>query len=561
MDAPRGGGGAPRDPVRRCVPIPAARPVANSYYVAAARTGLARMRTSPVLSPLMISVALVSNTDAFQLREFSTGSVRLPHHATDCRCRHPIINEYSTALAEGEHAPTESPQLIAADESPTPSLLTSAVLNVSYDGGHFHGWSASNGGAAADTKAEDALEYSSRPNGASFLPPIHGQRQNQPHMAGRKRRRGKRIPGLGTTHVRSVEGVIATALAKVYGDVDIKQIQIEGCSRTDKGVHGQSMVALFYCLTEEAARKVAEERQRQEGEADQQQQEKGVAIETETETVAGSRTNSNGIPGKRIPHPVSPTDDSSFQRLPFNGNVDKLMFVLNRMLPPDVRISNIAPTPAKSSDELPFHPTLDAREKTYRYTLSMGHVHDPMRWRHVWHVDTYGKGFDIEMASQCAALFVGRHDFAAFRGAFRGSERKRVQSDTVCNLSRCSMEQEVEDVVDCLGDSPLADVFVGGNSDEATENGLEPLSTYTVTVTGNRFLYKQVRFMVGSIVSVGLGNISLGYVRSALESGRREEEEGSAVGKGKQKILCAPSHGLCLTDVQFGHGIEFEWRV
>jgi tRNA U38,U39,U40 pseudouridine synthase TruA len=122
----------------------------------------------------------------------------------------------------------------------------------------------------------------------------------------------------------------------------------------------------------------------------------------------------------------------------------------------------------------------------------------------------------------------------------------------------------VDDVVDCIGDSPLADVLVGGNSDEATENGLEPLSTYTVTVTGNRFLYKQVRFMVGSIVSVGLGNISLGYVRSALESERWEEEVGSADGKGKQKmqkILCAPSHGLCLTDVQFGHGIEFEWRV
>ena len=537
---------------------------ANSYYVhvAAARTGLARMRTSPVLLPLMISVALVSNAYAFQLRELSTGSVRLPHHhATDCRYRHPIINEYSTALAEGEHAPTESPQLVDSGESPTPSLLTSAVLNVSYDGGHFHGWSASNDGAAADTKAEDALEYSSRPNGASFLMPIHGQRLNQPHMTGRKRRRGKRIPGLGTTQVRSVEGVIATALAKVYGDVDIKQIQIEGCSRTDKGVHGQSMVALFYCLTEEAARKVAEERERQKGEADQQQQEQGVAIETETETVARSKTNSNGIPGKRIPHPVSPTDDSSFQRLPFDGDVDKLMFVLNRMLPPDARISNIAPTPAKSSDELPFHPTLDAREKTYRYTLSMGHVHDPMRWRHVWHVDTYGKGFDIEMASQCAALFVGRHDFAAFRGAFRGSERKRVQSNTACILSRCSIEQEVDDVVDCLGDSPLADVCVGGNSDEATENGLEPLSTYTVTITGNRFLYKQVRFMVGNIVNVGLGNISLGFVRSALESGGWEEEEGSADGKGKQKILCAPSHGLCLTDVQFGHGIEFEWRV
>lgn len=184
-----------------------------------------------------------------------------------------------------------------------------------------------------------------------------------------------------------------------------------------------------------------------------------------------------------------------------------------------------------------------------------------MRWRHVWHVDTYGKRFDTEKARQCAALFEGRHDFAAFRGAFRGSERKRVQSDTICNLSRCCIEREMDDVVDCLGDSPLADVIVGGNNEEAAENGLEPLTTYTVTVTGDRFLYKQVRFLVGSIVSVGLGKSSLDVVKNALQNGTWEEEGPEFNGKGKNNVLCAPSHGLCLTDVQFDDGIDFDWVV
>ena len=249
--------------------------------------------------------------------------------------------------------------------------------------------------------------------------------------------------------MRSVEGVIAQSLAKVYGDVDIKRIQIEGCSRTDKGVHGQSMVALVYCLTEEAAQKAMEERQQQNDISIVSKESHGADADADRTTETRTRINTSGIPGKRLPHPASPTDDSSFQRLPFNGDIDKLMFVMNRMLPPDVRISNIAPTPTKSSDALPFHPTLDARGKTYRYTLSIGHVHDPMRWRHVWHVDTYGKRFDTEKARQCAALFEGRHDFAAFRGAFRGSERKRVQSDTICNLSRCCIEREMDDVGSC----------------------------------------------------------------------------------------------------------------
>ena len=540
------------------------------------------MNTSPASLLLSITVALASTVCAFQQGGFSSIGVASAPSYIDCRRP---THRYSTAVSTEDHREpaTESPSLEQDNGAvPTSTLLTSAVINVTYDGGHFHGWSASNDGAASASPAtnkvvdtddandadddgpnsEDSLEYSSRPNGASFLPPIHGQRQNQPHMAGRKRRRGKRIPGLGTTQVRSVEGVIAQALAKVYGDVDVKRIQIEGCSRTDKGVHGQSMVALFYCLTEEAAQKAVEERRQQQ---QQQQQNDAVSKENhdadadaDANSTTGTKINSNGIPGKRLPHPAFPTDDSSFQRLPFNGDIDKLMFVLNRMLPPDVRISNIAPTPTKSTDELPFHPTLDARGKTYRYTLSMGHVHDPMRWRHVWHVDTYGKKFDIEKARQCASLFEGRHDFAAFRGAFRGNERKRVQSDTICNLSRCCIEQEVDDVVDCLGDSPLADVVVGGNYEEATENGLEPLTTYTVTVTGDRFLYKQVRFLVGSIVSVGLGKTSLDVIRNALQNGIWAEESN---GKGKKDILCAPSHGLCLTDVQFDDGIAFDWVV
>eukprot|EP00957_Ditylum_brightwellii_P035139 2664644-Ditylum_brightwellii.AAC.1 len=118
--------------------------------------------------------------------------------------------------------------------------------------------------------------------------------------------------------------------------------------------------------------------------------------------------------------------------LPFESNLGKMMYVLNRMLPPDVRVSAVSETPAKNdsnesgcSASVPFHPSLDTVGKTYLYTFSIGDMHDPMRWRHVWHVDGFGRDFDLDLSRKAANALVGEHDFVAFRGAFRGSERGR----------------------------------------------------------------------------------------------------------------------------------------
>mmetsp|Transcript_33900 Transcript_33900/g.73488 ORF Transcript_33900/g.73488 Transcript_33900/m.73488 type:complete len:510 (-) Transcript_33900:15-1544(-) len=503
---------------------------------------------------ILCLVSLVGSSFAFAFQSGYSLQQRLQPHKSNSAAAGAAAAD-DTTLEDSDSVVRRSPILDDDDDDNAPSSLhTSAVLKVTYDGGHFSGWTASNdndvsanGQAHVDSDGEqdiskdDEYEYSSRPNGAAFLPPLNSQRRAE---SGRKRRRGKRIPGI--TQVRSVEGQIRKALAKVYGDVDPKRIQIEGCSRTDKGVHGKSMIALLYCLTKEAAREL--EAQRNSDEANNED-----SIVSEKAAPAPSEC----IPGKRIPHPSSPSDDSSFEYLPFNGNIDKLMFVLNRMLPPDVRVINVSPMPQKPAEEIPFHPTLDAREKTYKYTFSIGHIHDPMRWRHVWHVDTYGKPFDFDRAGECAKLFAGSHNFTAFRGAFRGSERGRVQQNTICNLSGVHFEREVEDTVDCVGDSPVDGVFVGGNFDEATENGLEPLTTYTVTIVGDRFLYKMVRFLVGSIVAVGLGKLPIEAVEDALRKGVWEEDGG----KGKKDVICAPSHGLVLDDVKFEEGIEFDWRV
>jgi tRNA U38,U39,U40 pseudouridine synthase TruA len=217
---------------------------------------------------------------------------------------------------------------------PSPSVITSppktsAVLRVTYDGTLFHGWSASNDGSAT--------------NGIPKL-----------NKRGRSRRNRNR-PSVRKGEVRSVEGTLRYALSKLYGNVGVDRIIVEGCSRTDAGVSARHMIALIYCLYED------------DGEE-------------------GLNRGTLAIEGKRLPHPTSPTDEG-FMPLPFKGDLSKMMYALNKMLPPDVRIRDTSSTPTingtyeSGERKVPFHPSLETVTKTYSYTFSVGDLHDPIRCR------------------------------------------------------------------------------------------------------------------------------------------------------------------------------------
>lgn len=368
-----------------------------------------------------------------------------------------------------------------------PPVLTTALLNISYDGAHFTGWSAANQAVNEQHQTQHDEHINEQTEDLSSLPfrPSRRRRRRQP----KSQKKG---------YVRSVEEVFQKPLAKLYGDVDPSRVVVEGCSRTDKGVHATSMIAQIYCLSST----------------------------TSNATTCMSESN---IPGKKLPHPSSSHDESPcFEPIPMD--LPKLMYVLNRMLPRDVKVMGISPVPEISGGV--FHPSIHAQTKTYQYTFSVGQLHDPTR-RTTWHLE-YETDFSIERAKQiCQELLLGAHDFAAFRGAPRGSDdkRKQQQESTICKLSQVDIEE---------------------NIDETSFPGLS-LSTYTVTITGDRFLYKMMRFLVGAIVAVGTDKLTFEDIQLALETGSWEGEDG------RKQFTCAPPHGLILKDVSYN--VPIEWTT
>ncbi len=166
---------------------------------------------------------------------------------------------------------------------------------------------------------------------------------------------------------------------------------------------------------------------------------------------------------------------------------------VNRHLPADVAVLEASEAP----DD--FHARFSARGKWYRYTVQQGMVRTPLSARFSWHVR---KPLDLPAMRRAAALFVGLHDFAAFRGA---------------GCSARTTEREVFSFEIALqGDLLVFDV------------------------RGKGFLRHMVRIMVGTVVEVGMGVRPVEDVAGLLQRGCR-----TLAGR------TAPPQGLCLMRVWY----------
>lgn len=147
-----------------------------------------------------------------------------------------------------------------------------------------------------------------------------------------------------------------------------------------------------------------------------------------------------------------------------------------------------------------YDPRDHALDKTYRYSVLESKVRDPLLARRAWRV---GERLNHQSMREEAACLLGSHDFRAFRAA--GDPRE----NTVRHILRAELRSSMED-------SRLL----------------------VIEIRGNRFLYKMVRIIAGTLVDVGRGRLPEGTVASALASGSRDD-----LG------VTAPPEGLCLDHV------------
>ena len=171
----------------------------------------------------------------------------------------------------------------------------------------------------------------------------------------------------------------------------------------------------------------------------------------------------------------------------------RLLAAVNSRLPPDIVVTHLREAP------LEFRPSIDAVSKYYRYRIFRSPFKPVFEGRYVWH---WYRPLEIEPMRQAARLLVGRHDFKSFEG--RGSERE----DTVREVFRL-------DIVERGGEIHFE-------------------------VEGNRFLYRMVRNLVGTLAEVGRGHRPPAWAAEALAARDR-----MAAGP------TAPPQGLCLMEVRY----------
>lgn len=166
---------------------------------------------------------------------------------------------------------------------------------------------------------------------------------------------------------------------------------------------------------------------------------------------------------------------------------------IRHLLPTDIVVYEAEEVSAE------FNARYSSKEKTYQYKIFITDIPDPFVRNYVWEV---AKDLDIKKMQEAANLLLGTHDFSAFRN--QGS-KPMIPVRTITKAKWTISEKQL--------------VF---------------------TITGDGFLYRMVRNIVGALSKVGSGEMTIEEFQAIMSSKDRSSFGGSA-----------PARGLYLMQVKY----------
>lgn len=172
---------------------------------------------------------------------------------------------------------------------------------------------------------------------------------------------------------------------------------------------------------------------------------------------------------------------------------DKIPFVLNTKLPPDIRAYKCEVMHEG------FNARFETVTKAYEYKIVNAPFQNPLMRNFAWH---YPIKLDIDKMRNAAKIIQGKHDFASFCAA--GS----IVKSTVRNLTELTVTKD-------------GDII-------------------TVRAAADGFLYNMVRIIVGTLVYVGCGKLSEDDIAELIEKKDR-----------RLSGITAPPQGLALVEVNY----------
>lgn len=158
---------------------------------------------------------------------------------------------------------------------------------------------------------------------------------------------------------------------------------------------------------------------------------------------------------------------------------------LNRFLPRDIAILEVSEVPDR------FHSSLNAESFEYEYKIAIGEVASVFERKYQYYSF---HSLDVPKMKEAVTSLIGKHDFKAF------SDNKRMKKSTEREIYKINIYQDLKEI--------------------------------TITIHGDDFWPNMARILVGTIMEVGLGNISPSSMKDILESKEREKAGPSAEAKG-----------------------------